>query len=210
VKVKGHKKSELEKFLTRDELSKIFSSFTYENHHNYAHRNKSIWELLLNTGLRVSEASALLISDVINISGQVKDVLLVRAETAKRKKSRLVPLNNTAKQAIQALMQGKDPEFNDPLMTHLNTKKPLGKRALQDIIYLTCEKAGIRKISIHMLRHTFLSSVYRITKNAKTTAQLAGHANISLTLGLYCHSSLDELVDATNLIEDGGCQKPKT
>jgi len=88
----------MHKVITEEELQKMLSVAT----RLFAERDKAIILLLVNTGLRVGELVGLNISDVMN--GEVKSELRVRKEIAKRKKERVVPLNDKARQAIRALI----------------------------------------------------------------------------------------------------------
>lgn len=196
------KKSDLEKRLTLEEAEQLLSSINFENHKNYWRRNKAIIEFMLHTALRVGEVSQLVVSDVISVSGKPKTLLDVRPETAKRKKARQIPLNDTARAAVQVLLEGRDPSFNDALITKPNGKR-LSKRGVQNIVTTSALKANItRLVGAHMLRHTCLSEVYENTGgNAKITQQIAGHSNPSLTLRLYAHTSLTAMAEAMGTLD---------
>lgn len=189
-------KSDLDKRLDRDEEEALLASFTYENHKSKAERNKAIILFFLNTGLRVGEAAQVKVYDFMAIGGEIKNTLIVRPEIAKRKKSRQIPLNSTAKEAIRTLIGNKITDITIPLLRKKN-EEALTKRAIQDIVKNSCLRAGIdRLVGPHALRHTFLSKVYAKHKNIKITQQLAGHSDPKLTLDMYTHTTLDEMADA--------------
>lgn len=198
------KKSELEKRLTSEESALLLASITPETHKNYWRRNKAIIEFMLHTALRVGELSKLQIFDIVTASGKIKTVLDVRAEIAKRKKPRHVPLNETAQAAVRTLLEGRDPVFNDPFIVKPNGSR-LTKRGIQNVVTMTALKAGInRLVGAHVLRHSCLSRIYEITKDVKITQTLAGHSNPALTMRLYTHTSIDGMSEALKLLD-----KPK-
>ena len=195
------KKTELEKRLTLEESEQLLASITLETHKAYHRRNRAILELLLNSALRVGELSQLKIFDVISPSGRVKGVLDVRAETAKRKKPRHVPLNDTAQAAVRVLMEGRDPVFTDWLIVAPNGKR-LSKRGIQNVVTMSCLKSGINRLcGPHMMRHTCISMVYERTNNIKVCQVLAGHSNPALTLRLYSHTTMDGLTEAMKTLD---------
>lgn len=55
-----------------------------------------------------------------------------------------------------------------------------------------CVKAGIEKISMHTLRHTFATRCIESGMKPKTLQKILGHANISMTMDLYVHVTEDE------------------
>lgn len=57
-----------------------------------------------------------------------------------------------------------------------------------------CDKAGIEKISMHTLRHTFATRCIESGMKPKTLQKILGHANISMTMDLYVHVTEDEKV----------------
>lgn len=194
-------KSDLDKRLTAAEEDLLLSSFTYENHKSNAERNKGIIVLFLNTGLRVGEMSQLKLYDVFEMQGDLKDVLIVRPEIAKRNKSRQIPLNASAKEALRSLIGNKPTDLTSAILKKKNGA-PLTRRSIQDIVKNACLRAGIgRLIGPHVLRHTFLSKVYANTKNVKITQQLAGHTDPKLTMQMYTHTTIDEMAEAVEGLE---------
>ncbi len=55
-----------------------------------------------------------------------------------------------------------------------------------------CEKAGIEKISMHTLRHTFATRCIESGMKPKTLQKILGHANLAMTMDLYVHVTDDE------------------
>lgn len=54
------------------------------------------------------------------------------------------------------------------------------------------KKSGINKYNYHMLRHTFATRCIEAGMDVKTLSELLGHANVSITLNTYVHSSMEQ------------------
>ncbi len=52
-----------------------------------------------------------------------------------------------------------------------------------------CEKAGIKKISMHDLRHTFATRFVEASNNYKYLSVMLGHSSIKITMDLYVHQT---------------------
>lgn len=167
-----------------------------------------------NTGLRVGELTALNISDVWNKKiDDVKDILIVREDTAKGNKQREIPLNDKAKEVVRKLIkyyknnnisiQPDKPLFRSR-QKNSDGEKRISSRSFQDKLKeindkLWEENKLTKTLTPHTLRHTFLTNVYKATKDIRTVQDLAGHADISTTQ-IYTHIGQDEKQDAVDKI----------
>ena len=50
---------------------------------------------------------------------------------------------------------------------------------------------GIKHINYHALRHTFATRCIEAGVDAKSLSEMLGHANVSITLNTYVHSSME-------------------
>ena len=50
-----------------------------------------------------------------------------------------------------------------------------------------CDKAGIPRISMHTLRHTFATRCIEAGMQPKTLQEILGHAKIDITMNVYVH-----------------------
>lgn len=77
------------------------------------------------------------------------------------------------------VIQGKSQDYMDP-------------RTCQSRFHSYLKKCGIRDMNFHMLRHTFATRCIESGMDIKTLSEILGHANVSTTLGVYVHSSLEQ------------------
>ncbi len=157
-------------------------------------RDRAILELLYASGLRVSELTALEFDDLDLSEGMVR----VRG---KGRKERLVPVGSQAVKAIRRYLRrrseleprpgsGKDALFLNFRGTRLNV------RSVRRLLNHALESAAItRKISPHVLRHSFATHLLDAGADLRSIQELLGHASLSTTQK-YTHVSTDRLLKA--------------
>ncbi len=148
-------------------------------------RDRALLELLFSTGLRVSELCSLSIDDV-DLS---RDEFSVRG---KGEKIRVVFISPDAKKAIAAYLQ-KRKDMHDALFIQHGPRAAtaaevrLSPRAVQRTIKACAIKAGItRKVTPHVLRHSFATNLLQNGADLRSVQALLGHAHIATTQ-VYTH-----------------------
>lgn len=160
--------------LSKQHIHKLLS-VTSHSSHGTQKRNYAIIQIILQTGIRVSELTNLELRDlkIYDRSGEIRII------NAKGGKERTIPLNNIARRALKSylgkrLMDSKSIAF----LSKRNQK--LTARAVQKVISNLGKKANIGEISPHILRHTFAINYLR--SNPQCLVELSG---------LLGHESLD-------------------
>lgn len=114
-------------------------------------RDIAIIELLLQTGITLSELVHLTIND---IELGEKDESFMRVIGSRGRKERLIPLNIKARVALKTYLDVRWNENN--IVLFLNRfDEALGESGVQKMLRKYLKKARINKVSIHTLRHTF-------------------------------------------------------
>jgi integrase len=163
--------------------------------------------LLAATGLRVSEALHLLVSDI------TPDGLLVRR--TKFQKTRLVPLHETVVTGLaHYLMHRQDARRGGDHVFVSDEGKPLVYWKLHKIFRTLLKSAGIEPSNgrwprIHELRHTFAvralesspTGRQRIGQHMLALATYLGHVNINATYW-YLETTPELLLDIAVVAED--------
>uniref|UniRef100_UPI000B2D0688 tyrosine-type recombinase/integrase n=1 Tax=Porcipelethomonas ammoniilytica TaxID=2981722 RepID=UPI000B2D0688 len=70
------------------------------------------------------------------------------------------------------------------------TSKPTEPRTMQNRFKSILEVCGIRNVNFHLLRHTYATVCIENGFDPKTLSELLGHADASITLNRYVHSSM--------------------
>jgi integrase/recombinase XerD len=148
-------------------------------------RDRTIVVLMLHTGLRAREVCRLQRQHVTlgKRSGRVQVY-------GKRNKYREVPLNATARQVLTAYLE-KLPAESIYLFPSEKTHQALTERALGHLVKKYAQRANLRDVSPHALRHRF---GYRMAESVPLhrLAQIMGHDSLDTTL-LYIRGSRRDL-----------------
>ncbi len=179
-------------FLTTEEVEKLLNS--PEGNSFQAVRDRAILETLYSTGLRVSELTALNVSDIDLTSEVIK-------ARGKGNRDRIVPLGSFALQAIKRYQETRAqvPNINeqDPDALFLNRfGDRLSSRSIRKIIDKYIKITGLsEKTSPHTLRHSFATHLLNRGANLRTVQELLGHKHLSTTQ-IYTHVSTDNVKEA--------------
>ena len=155
-----------------------------------ARRNYAVVQLLLQAGLRVSEAAALGLGD-LEIHERQGRVHIC----GKGNKERYVPLNATARRALHAYLDArKEAGTQDPVFLS-ETGTALSVRSIQSLITELARRAHLGRIpvSAHTLRHTFaLGYLKQNPGKLVELATLLGHESLDTT-AIYSLPSEEDL-----------------
>jgi integrase len=153
--------------------------------------NKSICRIamfLLSTGCRLNEA---LQATWAQIDRQNR-VWRIPASNSKSKKVRSVPLNDSALEVLDELnTDGKIPH----LFVNVRTGNPY--TTIMKVWSRLREKAGLRHLRIHDLRHQYASFLVSSGRTLYEVQQILGHSDPSVTQR-YSHLDSKSLQAAAN------------
>jgi len=144
-------------------------------------RDRAIIELLYSAGIRVSELTGLNVNDIDFSACLVK----VRG---KGRKERILPVGGPALSALREYLgdristrAGRGGEEDNPLFLN-RTGSRLTPRSVRRIIdkYITLGGIG-KKISPHVLRHTFATHLMDAGADLRVIQELLGHESLSTT-----------------------------
>jgi integrase/recombinase XerD len=139
-------------------------------------RYELLFGLLLNSGLRISEALALKASDVRLVAGTAKSVRVI----GKGDKERLVPLPEAFGAVFGFWL--KDRARGEFVFARAAGQKPVSAQAARAYLRGMLQKAGIeKKISPHKLRHTYATNLLNAGAELVDIKALLGHESISTT-----------------------------
>lgn len=151
-------------------------------------RDKAVMELLYSSGLRVSELTSLNIED-INLSGMIVRV------TGKGNKERIVPVGSKAAAAVSEYINSRG-ELGGQSPLFLNSRSyRINRRSVARIIDKYVLKiASFKRISPHIIRHTFATHLLEGGGDLRSIQELLGHASLSTTQK-YTHIGIDKLME---------------
>lgn len=194
IKTERKLEQKLPNYLSLSEAKKVQK--VYEHSYKVSDiRNNAIIRLILNCGLRLSEAANLNIDD-LNLS-ESKFVVI-----GKGNKERTCYLNKPTKEAIEDYLKYRNKivienkKHKDALFIS-NHNKRLSKRQIRTIVKEAYKKAELdeTKYATHTLRHTCATLLYRNGTDIKTIQEVLGHVQIDTT-EIYTHLYNKEVMDA--------------
>ena len=134
-------------------------------------RDMAIVELMYSSGLRVSEAIN------INITDFEDDMTFLRV-LGKGSKTRLVPIGKIAIKAVENWINERKKISNDTEALFLNSKgNRLSIRSVQLRLKKMAIKQGLPPIHPHMLRHSFATHMLESSGDLRTIQELLGHSS---------------------------------
>jgi len=173
--------------LSIDEVDRLMGAIDLSSKHGT--RNRAMLETLYACGLRVTELCELRLSNLH------PDMELVKV-LGKGRKERWVPVSQTALKHLNFYINGdrREGKIVEEDIVFLNNR---GGRISRQQIFLilkkACRDAGIRKkVSPHVLRHSFATHLLRGGANLKAIQDMLGHESITTT-EIYTHIDRDQL-----------------
>lgn len=163
-----------------DKLPDVLTPEQLQALYDAAPDNAALWRFMVNTGIRAGEATRLQASSV---SGSALRVVSTSRGSTKTGRSRVIPLSPGAREAWETL------QHNLPRCT----SAALSSRFARD-----CNKAGFTA-HLHMLRHTFATTLLRNRKPLHVVQRLLGHTRVETTM-VYAHVVMSDLEDATDFL----------
>lgn len=136
-------------------------------------RDRAIVELLLQTGIKLSELTRLTVDDIE--FERLDDTVYgyVRIVRGRRKKDRLILMNDKLYQALKSYFAVRN-NGHDRIFFLNKFDEPMGERGVQKMLGKYLKNTGIGRAGIHTLRHTF--GAHHIAKGTdpKTIQEVMG------------------------------------
>ncbi|OGM27055.1 hypothetical protein A3D00_05225 [Candidatus Woesebacteria bacterium RIFCSPHIGHO2_02_FULL_38_9] len=137
------------------------------------HRVATIVEMILQTGMRISEIANLKVEQVSE-----EEIIIESYATQPQRK---IPLNLAVKEAVQKYLNEGRPKTDHPHVFVSKTGKPLAVRNIRAAIDRYMQRAEIPGYSVNDLRTTFIIENLRRGVDLVTISQAAGHKRLSTT-----------------------------
>ncbi|MBT3207369.1 MAG: tyrosine-type recombinase/integrase [Bacteroidetes bacterium] len=163
-----------------EELFKLFSSALNLKH-------KLMLMLLYATGLRRNELLNLKIEDLDTGDGKFR----IRINGGKGQKDRYTVLSEKLLPKLRDYYLKSYPQVY--LFNGARKGEPLSASGLRHALTTAIKNSGIKKITLHELRHSFASHALEDGMNIKTLQYILGHASVKTTM-IYLHISEIPLV----------------
>lgn len=174
---------------------------------------RTFFTLLYITGCRKGEALAIRWGDINfdrgtitideNITRKVKGKAWDTTTTKNRSSMRTVSIPPSMCAMLQELRERTEKRDSDAFV--FGGERPFADRTTDRIFERACEKAGVKKIRLHDLRHSCASLLISQGVSIVAVSRRLGHKNIEQTLNTYSHmmpsdeSRMMEVYEALNV-----------
>jgi site-specific recombinase XerD len=183
----------LPKFLSLDESLLLLDTIRNDKSSRMVVRDFAIVTLFLNCGMRVSELTG------INLTDINRDMRTLRV-TGKGAKERIIYLNDACRAALSdymALRLSEEMGYStkEKALFLSGQSKRISVKTVQWMVYKYLEMAGLggRHLSVHKLRHTAATLMYRQGGvDVRILKDILGHEQLNTTQ-IYTHVSSDDM-----------------
>jgi excisionase family DNA binding protein len=150
----------------------------------------------LNTGMRKNEILTLKWGD---IDLKQRAILLTKTKSGKR---RTIPINGTLLEILEELKAESESEYVFP--------GPGGRclATVQRAFESACQRAGVKGLRFHDLRHTFGTRLIRRGVDIVTVQNLLGHYSVTVTQR-YTHTGGEQKEEAVELLTAQAAKIPE-
>lgn len=162
------------------------------------------YAFVLQTGIRVGELAGLKWHDVdfdnriLHISRTTNQISgeWVTGTPKSKSGTRDIPLTKEAVQILNVVKKRIRINNIVPMQYHdtvfvSSHGKPIDNSSYNAALRKLCDKAGIERISMHTLRHTFATRCIEGGMQPKTLQEILGHSSIKITMDIYVHAMED-------------------
>ena len=140
-------------------------------------RDFALIQILLQTGIKLSELTQLTISDIelpANLMPEMKNTGYLHIRNSERRKGRVLPLNYDACIALYSYFK-KRPTIQTNAFFFNRFRRKLGPRGVEKIVAKYLEKVGITNANVQSLRHTFVIRQLAKGVNEKAIQKAMGY-----------------------------------
>jgi integrase len=170
--------------------------------------------ILLNTGLRISEFCGLTKSDInfkdmtIRVERQLQrgsDMQYIIEKPKTECGNRFVPMTPEVADCFKNIIKNRETPKVEPMIDGVVGFLCLDKNDMPMVSlhwekymqhirekYNSIYKIQMPRVTPHVCRHTFCSKMAKSGMNPKTLQYIMGHSDISVTLNVYTHVSVDD------------------
>jgi len=139
-------------------------------------RTLAMVEILLQTGLRISELSELKVEEV-EVDSTTPRLALPKKNAVS---AREIPLNKAAVTAIKKYLDER-PKVDSSYLFITKSGNPILIRNIRSTIDRYFDLAGIKDAKVNDLRHTFVAFHLQNGTNIQTLSKISGHKRLSTT-----------------------------
>lgn len=139
---------------------------------NIHFKYRVFFDIMWNTGARVSEVCKLRFIDLVN------DTLVIRKTNTKTKETREIPISPELVEIISKL-----PQENGFMFAGKDGNGHISRYMIDKVLRSACEKCGIKGVSTHSFRRATITELSRNNVSLRVIQNISGHRNLNVLQG---------------------------
>lgn len=166
-------------FISDEQMSELLRHIDTTKFHEY--RDYIIIQLLLDTGMRISESLAIKVTDLdINYRS-----IFLTAENTKGEKNRYVYFSQIMQRGLKRWLQYKDRYIESELLFCTSKGNQLLIRTFEKKLREYGKRISLKDICPHQLRNNFAKRFLMAGGNIYTLSKILGHSSVKVTEQAY-------------------------
>tara|TARA_E500000178_G_scaffold355287_1_gene427376 strand:+ start:2067 stop:2642 length:576 start_codon:yes stop_codon:yes gene_type:complete len=158
-------------------------------------RDKAVYLLTYRAGMRIGSVAGLMLDDVIDAQGALRQVVILRKKITKGSKTITAYINHPELQeALQDWLKCRENKPYAPLFFSQKGGE-FSANSLTQVMLKHYKKAGLEGYSSHSGRRGAISAWCKAGIDIVAVSKLAGHSSLNTTMR-YIHHDQDELMQA--------------
>ncbi|WP_126428798.1 site-specific tyrosine recombinase/integron integrase [Brevibacillus marinus] len=174
-------------YLTEEEVQQLLQTIQHD-------LIRLVAKVLYLTGMRISECLSLTL-DAVDFEQK-----MIHVVAGKGNKDRLIPISDKLLPLLQHYVEHERPDTDSDLFFCTKKTGKLSPAYVNRVLREAAEQLGWKKkVTAHILRHSFASQLVKKDVNLVQIQKLLGHSSLKVT-SVYTHSSLEQLSEAVNAL----------
>jgi integrase/recombinase XerD len=184
----------IKEIYTKEELETLLKQPMTDSFNEY--RSWAIVNVLLATGIRALELREMQVKDVNLEQG------IITLNHTKNRKARVIPIPTSLKLILDSYLRIRNATPEETVFCNIYGE-PLNRTTLQCSIIKYCKNRGVKKHSLHLFRHTFITLSVQKGMSPLLLKRITGHADFKMLNKYYQYNPVDlvNIVDEFNPLE---------
>ena len=177
--------------IKKRDIEKLYSSILLQNNNTFLiKRDTALLSTLFFTGVRKRELLSIRVRDV----DLDKNIIAIRGETSKSKRTRLIPINPTLKVHLTDYLKARKSYTSEILFVSSKKDRNLSAYGIKHWVQRMRKQSGVR-FHLHQLRHTFACNLARNNISLPKLQKLMGHTDLRMTERYVRSLGVEHLID---------------
>lgn len=175
----------------KKDIEKLYASILLQSNSTFIiKRDTALLSTLFFTGVRKRELLSFKVRDI----DLEKNIITIKGETSKSKRTRRIPINPTLKVHLADYLKARKKYTSEMLFVSSNRDSGLTEYGIKHWVKRMRKQSGVR-FHLHQLRHTFACNLARNNISLPKLQKLMGHTDLRMTERYVRSLGVEHLID---------------